>query len=118
QPARALSGDSHERGEAIWFRQNEEQGRSRFVRRKAVAAKRNRSCQGRLQIIPDLAGRWLRFWPEAARLFEESWKVSSSTRFSKSAERTHQRRGRFDRRQVCCLGVEDESVRRSSQKTD
>jgi len=28
-----------------------------------------------------------RFWPEAARLFEESWKVRSSTRFSKSAER-------------------------------
>src|SRR5512132_434088 len=114
--ARCGSGDA--RGAAFWFRQHEEQGRSRFVRRKAMAAKRNRSCPGRLQIIADLAGRRRRFWPEAARLFKESWKVRSSTRFSKSAERTHQRRGCFDHRQVCCVGVEDEGVRRSSQKTD
>src|SRR4030095_15194684 len=105
-------------GAAFWFRQHEDQGRSRFVRRKAMAAKRNRSCPGRLQIIADLA-RWRRrFWPEAARLFEESWKVRSSTRFSKSAERTHQRRGCFDHRQLCGIGTEDESVRRSSQETN
>src|SRR4029077_4675372 len=114
--ARCGSGDAC--GAAFWFRQHEEKGRSRFVRRKAVAAKRNRSRPGRLQIIADLA-RWRRrFWPQAARLFEESWKVRSSTRFSKSAERTHQRRGCFDHRQICCVGTEDESVRRSSQKTD
>src|SRR6476646_2912982 len=105
--ARCGSGDA--RGAAFWFRQHKDQGGSGFVRRKAMAAKRNRSRPGRLQIIADLA-RWRRrFWTEAARLFEESWKVRSATRLSKSAERTHQRRGCFDHRQVCCLGAEDES---------
>src|SRR6476619_1644022 len=98
--ARCGSGDA--RGAAFWFRQHEEQSRSRFVRGKAMAAKRDRSRQGRLQVIADLAGWWRRFWPEAARLFEESWKVGSSTRFSKSVERTHQRRRCFDDRQICC----------------
>ena len=60
------------RGAAFRFGQHEDQSRSRFVRRKAVAAKRNRSRPGRLQIVADLARRWRRFWPEAARLFEES----------------------------------------------
>src|SRR5262249_39124659 len=80
-------------GEAFGFCQYENQSRSRFVRRKTVAAKRDRSRPSRLQIVPDLAGRRRRFWAEAARLFEESWKVRSATRFSKRAARTHQRRG-------------------------
>src|SRR6476659_10419084 len=114
----ARCGSGYARGAAFWFRQYEDQSRSRFVRRKAVAAKGNRACPGRLQIVADLA-RWrCRFWPETARLFEESWKVRSSTRFSKSVERTHQRRGCFDHRQFCGVGIEDEGVRRSSQKTD
>src|SRR5262249_3009463 len=114
--ARCDSG--YARGAAFWFCQHKDQSRGRFVRRKTVAAKRNRSCPGRLQIIADLA-RWRRrFWPKAARLLEEGWKVRSPPRFSKSAERTHQRRGRFDCRQLCCVGAEDESVRRSSQKTN
>src|SRR4029077_9558498 len=80
--ARCGSGDA--RGAAFWFRQHEDQSRSRSVRRKTVAPKRNRACPGRLQIVADLA-RWRRrFWPEATRLFEESWKVRSPARLSKS----------------------------------
>src|SRR5438874_2439380 len=114
----ARCGCGHARGAAFRFGEHKDQSRSRFVRRKTVAAKGDWSRPSRLQIVSDLARRRRRFWPEAARLFEESWKVRSSARFSKSAKRTHQRRGCFDHRQVCCLGAEDESVRRSSQKTD
>src|SRR5262249_35648385 len=89
-----------------------------LFRRKTVAAKRDRSCPGRLQIVPDLAGRRRRFWAEAAGLFEESWKVRSATRISQSAERTHQRGGCFDDRLLCCSRLVDEIVRRSSQETN
>src|SRR5215831_21338894 len=51
--ARCSSGDA--RGAAFWFCQHQDQGRSRLVRRKAMATKRNRSCPSRLQIIADLA---------------------------------------------------------------
>src|SRR4249919_3816406 len=103
--ARCGSGDA--RGAAFWLCQHEDQSRSGSVRRKTLAAKRNRACPGRLQIVADLARWGCRFWPETARLFEESRKVRSSTRFSKSVERTHQRRRCFDDRQLCWLGAED-----------
>src|SRR5207248_3348016 len=114
--ARGGCGDAG--GPAFRLGKSEAKIEDGLSRAKAVAAKGYRSCPGRVQVIANLARRRRCFWPEAARLFEESWKIRSPTRFSKSAERTHQRRGCFDHRHVCSLGAEDKSVRRSSQKTD
>src|SRR6516225_1522786 len=62
--ARCRSRDA--RGAAFRFCQHKDKSRSRFVGRKTVAAKRDWSRPGRLQIIADLA-RWRsRFWSEAA----------------------------------------------------
>src|SRR5262245_423780 len=62
--ARRGSGDA--RGASFWFRQHEDQSRSRFVRCKTVAPKRDWSRPGWLQVIAYLA-RWRRrFWSEAA----------------------------------------------------
>src|SRR6266481_416530 len=72
------------------------------------AARRSGSASTKTKAEVDLSGakprRQRRFWSQAARLFEESWKVRSPPRFSKSAERTHQCRGCFDHRRVCCVG--------------
>src|SRR5712672_2063772 len=73
--ARCGSGDA--RGAAFWFRQHEEQGRSRFVRGKAMAAERDRSRPCRLQVIADLAGWRRRFGPKPR---DYSKKVGKSVR--------------------------------------
>src|SRR5204862_7240012 len=101
----ARCGCGHPRGAAFRFGEHKDQRRSRFVRRKTVAASGDWSRPSWLQIVSDLAVRRRRFWPEAARLFGESWKVRASTRFAKSVERTYQGRGGLAHRHVCCVGA-------------
>src|ERR1043166_6158302 len=48
------------------FGEHENEGRSRYVRRKTVAAKRNWSRSCRLRFLADLARRRRRVWTEAA----------------------------------------------------
>src|SRR5207253_878335 len=86
--------------------------------KKPVAAKGNRPRTGRLQIIADLAWRWSRFRSKTARLFEEDFKIGATSRFSKGAERTDQRRRCFDNRQVRSAGNENEVLSHLTEKTN
>src|SRR5436190_605556 len=67
-------------GAAFRFGQYQDESRSGSLGCKTVATKRDRPRAGWLQIVAHLAGRWRRFWSQAARLFQKNLEIRTASR--------------------------------------
>src|SRR5438270_9054810 len=89
-PPRGGRGDAG--GASFRDGEHKDKGNRESFRRETVAAKRNRSGAGGLQIVAGLARWWCRVRSASAGLFQKNFEDLAPARVSKSPKRAYQSR--------------------------